>query len=1186
MAFLPQDKYLASGTTPLINNWVDPVYKFDSSSFYNWEQDNLPIYDLEDRDNYLWEMAGYPTSGVNGVMLTVSDSGIDNKKVFGSLSGAIEALPNTMRFPVTIEVCVSGQLGDLHLHNKQFEGSGAGIEIINRAFAKVLAGPSTGSVSALNYKMDGGSAYTAGSSITTFSSLDVSNTMTDSSSMGVSCIVWKYAPGGDPSNWWTNFTRAFVQSPEWAVAAAASERTITISTNFADSNGDLLAATPNLFTVSRYTDASVSSDAESPGSTGSLFYPDATQVQRTNISSAVNTGRATGFIYANALQSVSVKDCTGKIYIRGFCVDGGNLATMTAQRTNVGFDIQNSEVVIENCTAARCKNEGMLANNSNVILNRGFMAFRNYELCSVVATLDTKITANPTAGLRAINSNITLSASIDPYKGLPIDSPFSFYRNLIGIDLQNSNLITPRKVRYGTDAAGEDSVDTYGSQTMVLQSFLNNFEGIRATDSLIDIGNKISSFQNRVGIKLNNSVCRVAEISVDHNGKKGLLSNKSQFNYNKNAQFINRGSAGPFYPVTNFAANGQHVNLNSSEFIPTYVSGTPLSMVDVYGRLAFSGNYELSERGDTPEKVTVPAVELTNNSYMNAVASKSILIGADTLVGGTDDNYMQDSSIRGSSFRVVGSSKLELNGTKDDNTFVIGTANWAKNQKSAALYAGDNSTIQVAGPTCIVQTGIDALAEDNSVIGFGPHMRNGIIDVSGWNLVNVNNQTKVELHSTRACLVANRNSVINMHNLGDYHAFWNEKYLDDADYLTAETGVSAFCSGAYMQFYPNPFVDYAGGGGYGTGTDYAARYPAAAAGMNLAGPAIRSFGWLFPRTPTGTPSVSSLSYGGMCVRAVGNSQINATNVRFPTGWGNASGPTYDLSGGRGCDLLRIWNIADDSELHASYLSVGNNRAGSVARGHPQDASGTYYGPSAVWVSDSGVGLSGAPSSTANTSSLSIFDSFGLGVDTQGELGYYGKTTHQNVGPFRLFVSPAPISKFLGYPGTSDGNYHPPLNPAVYRGMGFTFPNTATLEQEGVPYQLFAQGYSTSSDCSATNNQGPNYQNLSAIYEELGFSGYITTLPVGAQQNENVASSFFYTSAMLAHDSASRIWLDESAMNTFANAKNGTLSTSGRKKIFSYYKAITAYPGEGFAPPTLSGGVGLRSVNLFDLDRDL
>ena len=39
MPFTNTDLYLASGTAQLKNTWVDPVYKFDSSGFYNWEQD-------------------------------------------------------------------------------------------------------------------------------------------------------------------------------------------------------------------------------------------------------------------------------------------------------------------------------------------------------------------------------------------------------------------------------------------------------------------------------------------------------------------------------------------------------------------------------------------------------------------------------------------------------------------------------------------------------------------------------------------------------------------------------------------------------------------------------------------------------------------------------------------------------------------------------------------------------------------------------------------------------------------------------------------------------------------------------------------------------------------------------------------------------------------------------------------
>ena len=1202
MVFLTHDNYLASGTTQLLNNWVDPVYKFDSSSFYNWEQDNLPLYDLEDRDDYLYEMGGYPTSSVAGVMLTVSDCGIDNKKIFGTLSGAIEALPNTLRFPVTIEVAVSGDLGPLRLENIQIVGSGAGLEIINRGFVKVIAGPGTTSVSACINTTNGGGVTLPGSSITIFSSLDVSNTMYESSSLGASETVWVNSP--DAANWWTNYTRTFVQAPEWFFPAESGNRTISISTNFADTNSTLMdgdGVGSNLFTVNTYTDNSFGTDTEQAGAGTGLQYADGGQVQRPDITPIDRQGRCTGFIYANSLERAIIKDCTGNIYIRGFCVDGASQAVITvegSQLTDSGFDIQNSEVVIENCTASRCKNEGMLVVNSNVILNRGFIAFRNYELSSVGGVhLNTKAMDNPTAGLRAINSTVTLSSSTDQFKSLPMDSPFSFYRNLIGVDLKNSNLVTPADVRYGTNMAGIKTDEVYGSQSLVLQTFFNNFEGIKATDSLIDIGNRLSSFQNKVGMSLHNSVCKVSEISIDNNGREGLKAVNSVFNYNKNAQLINRPAASPWWPITNFRANGQHVTLDSSEFIPTYVSGTDTSMEAVYRSLQFSGNHGMDTRqkgnSGTIKKQTLPAVELTNNSYMNSVCSKSTSIGSTDVYGVTNSNIMQDGAIKGSAFRVVNNSNLELNGTRHCNNLVTGPAEWSKNQKSAALYAGNNSHIKIAGPTYIVQTGVDALAEDNSEIEFGPHTKNGIIDVSGWNLSHMDNQTKVDLHATRACLVANRKSIINMHDMGDYHAYWDPKYITNADYPTGLYDTSTFCSSGYMQFFPLPFVDYASIAG--DGCNEAARFPASTASpLGSNGGAIVGYnGGL-------TSYMSQMSRGGMCVRAVGDSQVRAQNVRFPAAWAggstgslaNTSGPVYDASN-TFCDLLRIWNIADNSELHASYLSVGTeNTSFNGTTVHPQDASGYYFGPSAVWSSGlNSPPLSAAPSSTADTSSLSILDSFGSGVPTGAGLGYYGKgyggwtpsIGPENIGPFRLYVSTDAIAKFLAYPVGPDGSFYPS---GTGDSMGFNFPDTATLYGHyGTPSQLFAQGYATSSDCSATNNQGLSYLNPSTVYQDLGFSGHIVGLPVD-QQGTNPASSFFYTSAMLPNDSASRIWLDESAINTFANAKNGLLATSGRKKIFSYYNATTAYPGEGFVTTPTGKGRGLRSTNLFDLDRDL
>jgi len=223
--FIPSDLYLASGTGQLINNWVDTVYKFDSSSFYNWEQDNLPLYDLEDRGDLLHEMAGWPATVAPSVMLTVSDCGVDNKKVFGSVSAAIDALPNTIRQPVIIEVCVSGQLGELNLENKVCTGSDAGIEIINRGFAKMMCGsttsPSCGPLSTEN------GANTAGSAILAVTSVDTSNTMTDTFSVGLSGV-----PIGSKTSvydFWDSAVRSFVIVPEWSKAKPISKRTVSLT---------------------------------------------------------------------------------------------------------------------------------------------------------------------------------------------------------------------------------------------------------------------------------------------------------------------------------------------------------------------------------------------------------------------------------------------------------------------------------------------------------------------------------------------------------------------------------------------------------------------------------------------------------------------------------------------------------------------------------------------------------------------------------------------------------------------------------------------------------------------------------------------------------------------------------------------------------------------------------------------
>ena len=141
MPFNQNDIYTSSGTVQLFNSWTPYVSKFDTSSYYNWEQDNLPLYDLEERTYELWEQQGFTTSaGVPGLALSVSadtpQATLDaDNTIFTDVSSCIAAIPKVVRFPVLVEVANFGDLGVLELHNFRIEEGGS-IEIINRTFGR------------------------------------------------------------------------------------------------------------------------------------------------------------------------------------------------------------------------------------------------------------------------------------------------------------------------------------------------------------------------------------------------------------------------------------------------------------------------------------------------------------------------------------------------------------------------------------------------------------------------------------------------------------------------------------------------------------------------------------------------------------------------------------------------------------------------------------------------------------------------------------------------------------------------------------------------------------------------------------------------------------------------------------------------------------------------------------------
>ena len=330
----------------------------------------------------------------------------------------------------------------------------------------------------------------------------------------------------------------------------------------------------------------------------------------------------------------------------------------------------------------------------------------------------------------------------------------------------------------------------------------------------------------------------------------------------------------------------------------------------------------------------------------------------------------------------------------------------------------------------------------------------------------------------------------------------------------------------------------------------------------------------------------------MCVKADKGSKVKVLNTHFPCGWQNASSIILDVSAGTPatttCGKLYIWNIGDESSLHASHISISGC--------YPGDATidDCYHGPSGVYVSGTGscggayTALSAAPSATLNTGRLSILDSFGKHPGfpaLNGVSAMEARSTFDNRGPFRIYFSVDPVAKFLGYTRGGDSRFPGSYQASSNLDAGYVWNTpgnpTPSAVELGEPYQELSQGYNPSRDCST-----PHPHAVSAIHNQLGFQ------TAAAAGGEPLSTTFFYASGMLDDSYVSRIWLDDSAMNTFANAKNATKGTSGRPKLVSYYRAITSqygssYTGDGGNTDGYRTGYGLgfRSSNIFDFNRD-
>jgi hypothetical protein len=859
--------------------------------------------------------------------------------------------------------------------------------------------------------------------------------------------------------------------------------------------------------------------------------------------------------YTNRLDSISVKNCDGPIYIRHFFVDGQHTAAGLG-RDN-GVVVQNSNVFLENISVVRCNETGFKFDNSEVSLSRSCIAYRIYERSSSSARV-----ASIGTGLQSYNSKVKLVGNNDSQAGGD-DDGFTATRCTTGVKLFNSVL----EGGYLRTTLADSSSGSF------LSLERNTETGLVATNSEITLAGSIDVYHNAAGIVLDNSKLQYEDLCVEGNQNIGLECKNSDVLWDGGKSFTIAGQT--VRNQVDFKNNGQDLFIDKGSSFGFKRSN---SMNNTFGHMSFvSGHGQIVLDGNTSP---LPSISVENNSRAEFLHSKIIPRGLNTV------HVTTNSPAFGLAAKASNNSEIEFYGTGSGCTFIAGVPSYSYQKHVAGLYAENGSKIGLHGPTVISQFGVDVLASNNSIIEICPPHKKGTktYDSSGFDLNDFKNHTSVEIHSTRSCLVADKNSTIVAKDLGDYANFWGAAEIADSGYRSDNMGTSAFTSHGSLQFFPNPQNST----------------------LCASGGAVESVVTSIPTRPKFTklgnqnqyldttnyvtgpdfPALSALTLGGMCVRALGNSVVEVDNVHFPIGTAdNALNEAWFDAGGSTCHRLMIWNIADQSKLKASNLSVSGSYPGNAS----------YYGPSAIWLDSAGNTASGAPAGTPNTGKLSILDSYGAGSSvftlepgtsynspfnnyypynasdagihqgisdgglvvsstTQYLYGASGLGVQANRGIFRLYFSVSPEAKYL------------------------TAENT---DEVGIAHQIFSQGYNFSGTLSALALEGladslavsALSQKLLKLYDSDG-DGILDTL----------GTSGFYYCSEFVEENPTQCMLDESAADSFANAKNCALGGSGRPKKVTIYRsrldtnrASDAYVGDSI--------VGTKSSNVFDLERD-
>jgi hypothetical protein len=1213
MPFIQDDLYTVSAGASIYNYWNPFVTKFDTSSFYSWEEDNTPLYDLEERTDYLWEKMGWPTSSIPGLVFSVSGT-IDTESSLSSnqfltVQDAIDALPEVLRFPTLIEVCVDDELGDIELKDIKCVGDGK-LEIVNRAFGVLSGVGDVANAGATEFgttkfkAQSTGNLYGAINDASCLYSEDNTSELMLSSNNSMAMFM------GLP---YQNKGGAYYVNT--AIGSSSKKMTEVGGSLIYDVDDVTLAAAP-------FTDTTTDPDPVDADGTD----------LRDSYGRRLDSGQKVVGIYAgNRAASIKVSNCEGPIWIRGFLVNGARGATGGTYTllTDYGIEITNSHgVTIEDCGAARAKLAGLRCVNSSVSVNRRFFAARNYDQ-EARGTLDDY-------GILAEGSDVVFDSNLWPQAGTSIAQEkdtqvIGITGQKYGIKLVNSRLVG------GSPVGNLNNAGSFITANTCETSYL-------LESSVIDLDGTLDSYNSTNGITLYNSTMKVDSFVGQSHQNTALNLINSNVEYNKNltdltsytAKNFGNGATADYYPSKSFfLGNGQHIVMRGSTLRPVYSEdsmpeyASEFTTIDSLGRVDNGG----LTRG-------VPGIDMSNSEaeFVSLFSCNNIESGGVS---------------KGRHIHVSNGSVCNLRGSTAGATLL--TNNTDDIDRGSNIYVEKSSTLFVAGPTVIADMANSVVVDDNSTAEFGPHCKNGSSDfaVDEWSLSAAGNHTSVMVYGTEGCLVANNQSTIKMRDIGHYNETYKESpsasstdIVVSGDTTTNHKVLADHCSAGSFTFLPHietaePTVRLKSYNGNTSSKLLSAQQPPrifSADSFDMNGQAgapldINEFEIdLLSTSQAAKDAWRQVSNGGVCVKAVGDSLVDVFNVHFLQGPINADevflDPSENQSGG--CNDLRIWSFGGGSQLKASHLSVSG--------AYPEDTG--YHGPRGLYYRDANDHLESYHCSDVSytafmedpyasgqrfvpnlpqlqrfttdavnsqteamikecsgfgyyedlpLSSMAILDFFGDGcsacsgaptasgnlereyfrawsvkrygdvTDDEGDWYGFGTPTSSiaNRGPYRLFLEIDPAARSLSYSGTEDKEF------------------------DSRPFQTLSQGYFLSSSCSASVSSMDDW-----------YYGLRSVSPTSSTENDQIqgsgiilsgfsASGYFHPDKFCRPENYNII-IDESAANTFANAKNASIPILGRPKLVDIYRA-TATDGGIRALSTSGHGLGFRMDTVFNFD---